>query len=135
MYRRVLLLGGVAALAVTAVGGSGRKDAGVLKREGEPDYVTAFDEKRMGAAISEARESLGTFEAALDAHEPGTDAFAIKRGFQYGTGDTEYIWLMDVRRVDDGFVGGVDNEPVNAVGVSQLIPGVRRTIARGTDCG
>ena len=118
MNRRVLLVGAVAALAGLLIVGCSKKEAGVLKREGEPDYVTAFDEKRMDAAISEARESLRTFEAALEAREPGTDAFAVKKGFQYGTDGTEYIWLTDVSRTDDGFVGRVDNEPVDAVGIS-----------------
>ena len=30
----------------------------------------------------------------------------------------EFIWITEVRRDGDGFVGKVNNEPVNAVGVS-----------------
>ena len=83
MRRRRLLLGMLALVAVTA-GGCQKKDQGVLWREGEPDYVETFDKQRMDAAISEARATLETFVAALDAQAEGTDRFAIKKGFSYG---------------------------------------------------
>ena len=125
MGRRVVALGVAAALLI---GACKNKDTGVVKRDGEPDFVTSFDEKRVDAAIAEARATLGEFEKALGAREPGTDGFAVKKGFRWGSGGTEYIWVGDVQREGDAFVGVIDNEPVNPVGVKL---NERVSVARG----
>jgi uncharacterized protein YegJ (DUF2314 family) len=113
MERRALVL---AILFALSIGGCKDK-GGVLKREGQSDFVTKFDEKRMDAAIAEAKGSLNVFEAALEARAPGTDGFCVKKGFGFGNEGKEFIWVGDVRKEDGGFKGTVDNEPVNPVGV------------------
>jgi uncharacterized protein YegJ (DUF2314 family) len=107
----------LAVLPLWTLSGCAEDQDGVIRREGEPDYVTAFDEQRMEAAISEARSTLPTFIEALESRDEDRDAFAIKKGFPYGEDGEEFIWITDVRRSGDGFVGRVNNEPVNAVGV------------------
>jgi uncharacterized protein YegJ (DUF2314 family) len=124
MERRALVL---VILFAFAMGACKEKDA-VVKREGQPDFVTKFDEQRMDAAIAEAKGTLGSFEAALEAHAPGTDGFTVKKGFAFGNEGKEFIWVGDVRKADGGFKGSVDNEPVNQVGVKL---GEEVLVARG----
>lgn len=107
--------------------GCGKDDEGVISRQGEPDFVEKFDDDRMDAAISEAESTLDTFVAALKASSEGTDGFAVKKGFTYGTDGKEFIWVGDVSFDGSGFIGTINNEPVNPVGVKL---GQKVTIAR-----
>jgi uncharacterized protein YegJ (DUF2314 family) len=112
------VVGTLVMLTLTGFAGCRRNDDGVVRREGQPDYYEAFDERRMDAAMAEARATLGTFIAALDAREEGADGFAVKKGFPHGEGEREFIWINQVRREGGAFIGRVNNEPVNALGIS-----------------
>lgn len=84
---------------------------------GGPDVVTSFDEARMNAAMAEAKANLPTFIKALNASQPETTKFGIKKGFPTPDGQLEYLWLSQVEMVEGGFHAVVDNKPVNKVGV------------------
>jgi uncharacterized protein YegJ (DUF2314 family) len=99
------------------ISGCGKKDDGVVRRAGEPDFVRAFDEERMDAAMAEARSSLGVFVSALEAKDPASEGFAIKKGFDYGSGEKEFVWINEVEPAGVDFEGRINNRPVNDIGV------------------
>lgn len=88
-------------------------DEGVVRREGEPDFVVKFDKTRMDAAIAEAKATLDEFVKALEARTPGTSDFTLKKGFPTSRGALEFIWISGIRKKGDGFEGEIGNEPVD----------------------
>lgn len=97
--------------------GCERKDAGVIKREGQPDFVQDFDEARMDAAIAEAKSKIGAFISALEKQGPDSEGFAVKKAYTYGTDGKEFLWITEVKLTEGAFEGEVNNEPVNNIGV------------------
>lgn len=95
---------------------------------GGPDNVVdvAGDDAAMNAAIAEARGHLAVFEAALAKAEP-RQTFAVKKPFPVRGGGQEHMWLIDVRPVEGGFEGALDNDPE---GVEAEV-GKRYTVSRG----
>ena len=107
-------------ITCTAVlSGCGLGSDGVVQREGQPDYVEAYDQGRMDAAIAEAEGTLDTFVEALRADNPDHSGFALKKGFAYGESGKEFIWIDTVALDGDGFTGVINNAPVNDIGVSE----------------
>ena len=96
-------------------------------QENDQNYITDFDQKRMDAAIAEAKANLDQFDAALRAGLLESSSFFVKKGFAYGEDGREFMWLVDVRVTDGGFEGKVDNVPVNPVKVKL---GERVVVAR-----
>jgi len=102
----------ITSLAVTGCGG-GKKD-GVVHRDGEPDYVQAFDEQAMDKAIAQARTTWQRFAHALAKPSDKMRGFSIKRGFRVEDDpEAEHIWLTNVSFDGKGFKGEVNNEPVD----------------------
>lgn len=104
---------------VPATGGSEKgsdAEAGDAKG-GDDNFVQAFDEARMDAAIAEARSKLATFIDALKAERLGDMNFSLKKGFAYGDQERrEFIWISAVRMDGDDFVGKIGNKPVHDIG-------------------
>jgi len=113
-------------LALAGCGESG--DDGVVRREGQPDFVVKYDKSRMDRAVAEAKTTLEEFVQALDARRPGTSTFTLKKGFPTSKGSLEFIWISDVRKKGEGFEGTIDNEPVD---VASLKVGQTVTLTRG----
>lgn len=115
-FWQILLLG----IGVLAVGVSCKEqadEAGVVKRDGQPDDVTKFDEERIDKAIAEAKSKLGDFVQVMESRSEHATGFSIKKGFKADNGETEYIWVEDVKIVEGGFEGKIGKKPVNNIGV------------------
>jgi uncharacterized protein YegJ (DUF2314 family) len=97
--------------------GCEKKGEGVIKREGEPDYVQDFDDARMDSAIAEAKATIVVFISALEKQEPSTKGFALKKAYTYAGDKKEFIWISNVRLKEGAFEGEINNEPVNKIGV------------------
>lgn len=93
-----------------------KKDSGVVKRPGEPDYVRAFDEKLMDRAIQKAKDTKQEFIDTLQSKRPGTGDFAIKKPFPAGAGH-EHIWLNEVSWDGKAFTATINDEPVDTKAV------------------
>ena len=74
------------------------------------------DDPRLLAAKAQARATLPTFWAALEAGDPADDGFAIKFNLNHGAGegDNESIWAGEIVRRDGRIFGQLLNKPVNA---------------------
>ncbi|MDP6634717.1 MAG: DUF2314 domain-containing protein [Phycisphaerae bacterium] len=91
-----------------------RKDDGVVRRDGEPDFVTQYDEKAMTDAVAKAKATWKEFSAALARPAPGMTNFTVKRGFLVDDDpEGEHIWLSNVSFDGEKFRGTVDNNPVS----------------------
>lgn len=112
-YRSYLLCVSVCFL-LAASGCEDREDDGVVRRDGEPDFATKYDEKAMTDAIAKARATWREFSAALVKPAPGMSRFSIKKGFLVDDDpEGEHIWLADVSFDGGNFRGAVGNEPVS----------------------
>jgi len=102
----------VTLLAVTGCGDD-KKD-GVVRRDGEPDYVQALDEQAMDKAIAKARTTWQEFAQALAKPSNSMRGFSIKKGFRVEDDpEAEHIWLTNVSFDGERFKGEVNNEPVD----------------------
>ncbi|MDB5313335.1 MAG: hypothetical protein JWO38_7537 [Gemmataceae bacterium] len=103
MVRRIGLL----LVAVTAVAGCGKTGSS------EPPgnfTVVADDDPRMNAAIEKARAEVGKFTAALRSPKARQSGFSVKVPIADG-GQTEHMWLSDVRFDGQKFRGKINNDP------------------------
>ncbi|MEM7601405.1 MAG: DUF2314 domain-containing protein [Verrucomicrobiota bacterium] len=105
-------------ITIFAILGCEEKGDGVIKREGEPDFVQSFDDARMASAIAEAKENIDIFISALEEQDSSLKGFAIKKAYAHGADDQEFIWINEVNLVEGVFEGEINNEPVNDIGVS-----------------
>ena len=80
---------------------------GVLKPDGI--FSSPTSDTTMQDAIAAARASTATFVARLETPQPGDHAFGVKFPFRDGE-QVEHMWLSDVRRDGDEFVGIVEAE-------------------------
>ncbi len=117
MNRQYMVLSLVAVILLSLMTGCDMNSDGVVRREGEPDYFETFDENLMDAAIAEAKSTLDTFVSELKDRSSGSEGFAIKKGFNYGKDNKEFIWVGEVSLDGSGFQGIINNEPVNQIGV------------------
>ncbi len=75
------------------------------------------DDDAMNAAVAGARAHVDVFAEALAAPAPGR-TFSGKKPFPFGKANaSEHMWLVDVKAVDGGFEGRLDNEPRDATDV------------------
>lgn len=100
--------------------GCGRSsdEDGVVRREGEPDYVRPADEALMNRAMQKARQTQSEFVRALRAGNAKHQGFAVKKGFPTPDGGTEHIWINEVAWNGAQFEGVVNNEPVDTKAVA-----------------
>jgi uncharacterized protein YegJ (DUF2314 family) len=106
------------AVVMTFSQGCAQQEDGVVKREGEPDYVTQFDDAAMDKAIAEAKVTHTQFVEALANPGENRDSFAVKRGFRVGDEPYgEHIWISEVTFDGTNFQGVVNNEPVDTTEV------------------
>ena len=94
-------------LAALAVAGCKKKPARVVD---DGIVEVPSEDATMNAAIADARAHLAVFEAELAAPHPDR-RYVIKKGFPTPSGGHEHMWLGDVRAVEGGFEGRLDNEP------------------------
>jgi uncharacterized protein YegJ (DUF2314 family) len=89
-----------------------RDSGGVTKRDGEPDVIEVeADDPEMVEAMEAARRSLSEFRAELSKNDPAA-YLGLKARFEDGE-LVEHIWLTNVRESEAGFVGEINNEPLN----------------------
>lgn len=79
---------------------------GALRPDGKIFHSPTSD-NAMQDAIAAARSSTASFVARLEAPQPGDHAFGIKFPFRDGD-EVEHMWVSDVRRDGDQFVGIVE---------------------------
>jgi uncharacterized protein YegJ (DUF2314 family) len=92
-------------------------DDPVVRREGQPDFIRLpGQDPEMEKAVQTARESVGTFVAALRARTAKQTSFSVKKPFKDGK-QVEHIWLSDASFDGTNFSGRVDNEPVDVKNV------------------
>lgn len=70
---------------------------------------------RLLAAKQQARDSLPTFWAALEAGDPADEDFMLKFNLNHDSGleDNESIWAVDIKRRDGRIFGKLGNAPRN----------------------
>jgi uncharacterized protein YegJ (DUF2314 family) len=96
---------------------SKKPEAEIVRREGQPDYSRVPDQdQEMEKAVQKARESVGTFIAALGAPTAQQTSFTVKKPFKDGD-KVEHIWLSNPSFDGTKFSGRVDNEPVDVKNV------------------
>jgi uncharacterized protein YegJ (DUF2314 family) len=107
------LVGGVAA-ALVFVAGQVQAQAAprVTTREGQPSvYSVESGDPAMDAANNRARATLGVFDTFLQPAARGEVFAQLKARFSDGD-NGEHMWIRDVRRVDGGYRGILDNVPM-----------------------
>ena len=109
---------GASLLIVIAGCGDGGDGDNVVRRKGEPDMIRVdSDNKKINAAIQQARLTVGDFITALQSPKTGESSFAVKKRFPIKGDNAEHIWLSDVSFDGKQFHGKINNEPVDAKGV------------------
>jgi uncharacterized protein YegJ (DUF2314 family) len=85
--------------------------AGCNKQSGKDKIISVSgDDPAMNTAIKKARDTVGTFIAALNSPKPNQDSFTVKMAFVDGK-QTEHMWLSPVRYDGNRFHGIVNNDP------------------------
>jgi uncharacterized protein YegJ (DUF2314 family) len=90
-----------------------RDESGVVKREGQPDYIRTDEDPVVERAVAKARETYEQFITASEAGNPNYQGFAIKKGFATPEGGLEHIWVTFKGWDGEKFRGVIDNEPVD----------------------
>ncbi len=72
--------------------------------------VMSDDHPAMRAAFEKARAGLDGFLALLDKPPPGTRLYAVKIAIHDGD-ETEYFWLVELKRSGERFTGRLNNTP------------------------
>lgn len=82
------------------------------RRDDSVDPVINYeaDDPAMNKAIADARAHLSVFDAELARRAPGKQ-FSVKKPFPKADGGNEHMWLIDVKAIDGGFDGRLDNDP------------------------
>lgn len=111
-------------LLVAVGGGCGRAEVDV-SIDDQNVATLAGDDAAMNEAIAQARAHLGVFERELADAKPGR-VFLVKKRFAVGDA-AEHIWVVGVKKVEGGFEGEIDNDPVAVAGVHA---GDRHVVAR-----
>jgi uncharacterized protein YegJ (DUF2314 family) len=95
------------------------------KRDSTWCQTISDDDKAMDRAVTKARESLGFFLAALQAHKPDSTAFEVKKCCVDGD-NVEHVWIGNITWDGKAFHGRVDNAPLDVHNVKM---GQRVTVA------
>jgi uncharacterized protein YegJ (DUF2314 family) len=95
--------------------------------KGDPAWCKTIsdDDKAMDRAVTKARESLGFFLAALQAHKPDSTGFEVKKCCVDGD-SVEHVWIGNITWDGKMFHGRVDNAPLD---VRNIKLGQRVTVA------
>ena len=59
---------------------------GFIEREGEPDFISKYDNDKMQEAYEKAKKTYTQFVQALKGKRETAASFAIKRPFKFGDG-------------------------------------------------
>ncbi|MEO5818476.1 MAG: DUF2314 domain-containing protein [Gemmatimonadaceae bacterium] len=73
-------------------------------------FTSPTADTAMQDAIAAARASIGQFCSRLESPQPGDDAFGVKFPFTDGD-EVEHMWISDIRREADEFVGTLEADP------------------------
>lgn len=73
-------------------------------------YNVEADDEAMNKAIQTAIATLGQFNEAIQQNNPHFGNFSIKQRFKTDQGD-EHIWISDIQRSGNHYVGTVGNVP------------------------
>jgi uncharacterized protein YegJ (DUF2314 family) len=93
------------------------KESKSADNDTEPDlYSVSEDDAEMNTAIQTAKQTLNTFDSALQSKNSSYYFFALKARFDVEQG-TEHIWLADVIRKDGQYKGVIDNIPKSIRGI------------------
>ncbi|HYE41930.1 MAG TPA: DUF2314 domain-containing protein [Caulobacteraceae bacterium] len=120
MRRLALTLATLTALAVTGAANAAfaqknpERNAGEAAREEDGAVWYAAGDKAMNAAIEAARDSLPAFWRSFE--EGRGDLHMLKVGLPTPQGGEEHVWVSNVTRVEDRFMGRLDNQPEAAEG-------------------
>lgn len=90
-----------------------RNETGIVKREGQPDYIRTDENPVVERAVAKARETYEQFITASEAGNPNYRGFAIKKGFATPEGGFEHIWVTFKGWDGEKFRGVIDNAPVD----------------------
>ena len=80
------------------------------KKAADNMYTTDSADVAMNAAMDAARRRFGAFENAFESGKYDKDKFSIKVKFPHQRGN-EYIWLVNVSKVNGHYVGVVSDTP------------------------
>jgi uncharacterized protein YegJ (DUF2314 family) len=83
---------------------------GCRKEYDDKVIQVAADDPQMNAAIATARETVGTFTAALRKPRPGQRSFSVKMRVE-DRKHVEHMWLDEVTFDGTRFHGVINNEP------------------------
>lgn len=87
------------------------------EREDEPDVFNIdSSSEEMNSAMEEARRTMNKFKEALESGNPNYEFFAIKQEF-FSPEGSEHIWVGSITKVNEGYMGTIDNSPVRDIGV------------------
>jgi uncharacterized protein YegJ (DUF2314 family) len=84
----------------------------------EKTISVASDDAEMNAAITKARNSLGTFWSTFEKPGTGEADFALKVAIS-DKGQTEHFWLTNIERKDGKTAGIISNTPTLVKSVTQ----------------
>ncbi|HVU53475.1 MAG TPA: DUF2314 domain-containing protein [Puia sp.] len=73
-------------------------------------YLTDSADPAMNAAMDIARTRFGAFDSAYESGKYDKDKFSIKVKYPQQAGN-EYIWLVDISKVDGHYMGVVSDTP------------------------
>ena len=83
----------------------------ILGKDSTNIIIVQQDDDEMSAAISMAKSSLNQFDSALLSKKSRYNSFSLKVRFPYGDNSGEHIWLSDITKYKDEYMGIVNNEP------------------------
>jgi len=80
-------------------------------------YTVQADDEDMNNAIHKAKITLDLFDSALYSNDTNFNSFTLKVKFLYGKDNAEHIWVADVYKDEEEYVGIVNNEPEHISGI------------------
>jgi len=83
----------------------------ILAKDSTRMIIVDQGDKEMDAAIARGKLTLPNFDSALLSRNSNYTGFAIKVRFAYGENNGEHIWLNEIQKVNEEYVGLVNNEP------------------------
>lgn len=92
---------------------SKKKVLEVVKREGQPDYVTPGSRRLLKRAFEKAQATYDQLIQALEDPQPNYHGFAVKMRFAKPKQGHEHIWLTNLHWDGKQLKGDVNNEPID----------------------